>query len=303
MVPRVDQHDQATGLRRLLGVERSSLRSVAFFGADAGLTAAACASLAFALAQRGGSVCVIDELPGPHNVAGQLGVSPRAGLAEVLRGAIGLNDAMAAAGAGVRLLSAERGMPMAARTDERFWIDLAEDFADTAWEWLLLPAPADGHAGFALTAARRILVLPANRKHLTAAYALLKGVQQQQPDGAWQVLIMGAGSAEQAGQLASALSDTARRFLGIELGLLGSVPRDAKLDQAARAMRPLLEVAPDAPAAAAFRGLADTMAAWPLLATGMDARVFWQRLGLFSRMNGQPPRPQHWQARHGRVYG
>lgn len=297
-----DGGDQAAGLRRLLA-DRTALRTVGLFGPDVGLNATACAQLGHALAQANAGVCILDEAPGPRNVAGQFGLSPRHGVAAVLRGEAILDEVMQSGPAGIKLLRADQGMAGTAETDERGWAMLADDFAATEWSWLLLAAPADPRDALALTASRRLLVLPASRARLTEAYAILKGVQQAQPDGLWQVVIMNVTEGERAAQLADSLADTARRFLGVELGFLGFVPRDPKLDQATRSMRPLADISPASPAAVAFRELAEAMRGWPLLEAGMDARAFWQRVGLFSRLNDRSPPSQTPRVRHGRAYG
>lgn len=296
-----DGLDQAAGLRRLLGAGATP-ETLAVFGPEASLNAMACASLAFALAQRGGPVCVIDEAAGPRNVAGQFGLSPRFGLTDVLRDGIGLEDAMVRVPGGARLLRAEQGLGQVATTDERTWARLGDAFARASWAWVLLAAPAAAGPSLALAAPRRLLVLPARRQRLTEAYAMVKGIQQMQPDGRWQVLVMNATDAAQAATLTAALNDTARRFLGIEMDFLGVVPRDGKVEQAARAMRPLLEISPASPAATAFRGLAEALHTGPV-AAGMDHHVFWQRLGLFGRLSGQLAPQQPWRMRHGRAYG
>ena len=298
----VESDDQAAGLRRLLG-DRSALRTVGVFGVDAGLNAMAGASLAFALAQRTAGVCVLDEAPGPRNVAGQFGLAPRHGLADVLHGRLGLDEAMLTAPAGIGLLRVEQGMRWAAETDERVWSGLADDFARTDWSWMLLGSAADPRGGFALTAQRRLLVLPASRSRLTDSYAIIKSVQQEQPEGYWQVMLVNVTDEGRAALLADTLAETTRRFLGVDIGLLGLIPRDASLETAAKSMRPVLDAAPASPAANAFREVAETMHGWPPLEAGMDVRAFWQRMGLYGRLHGRPATPPQRQPRHGRVYG
>lgn len=301
---RLEPDDQASGLRRLLG-DQNSFHSLALFGPDPGLNASAAAGLGYALSLRGSRVCLIDEAPAPHNVAGQLGLTPRYGLADVAHGSRGIDEALSALQEGPQLLRAEQGLARAAEADDRLWNRLADDFAAGGWEWLLLVAPADARPCLALTASRRILVLPAAKSRLTEAYVTLKAAHQKQPDAIWQALFMDAADDDRSEQLMTALNETSQRFLGLEIGLLGAVPRDAKLDMAVRSMRPLHQVSPSAPAALAFRQLAGRLHddSPSISASGMDAKVFWQRMGLFSRMN-RPPRPQTTRhVQHGRAYG
>jgi flagellar biosynthesis protein FlhG len=293
--------DQATGLRRLLG-EQELFYSVGIFGPDPELNAAATASLACALARRGNPACVIDELPGPRNVAGHLGLGSERGFREVARDGLALTDVLMTSPAGVQVLAASDGVGLAAAMAEAAWRRLGEELRAIASEWLLLTAAPGDQASLALACPLRLLVLPAEKKRLPEAYAELKAAHQRQPDGRWRVLVMNVGNAEQARQRLAALNDTARRFLGIEVALAGFVPKDEKIDMAVRSMRPLLEWSPAAPAAQAFRSLAEAMPTWAAgPAMGLD--LFWQRLGLFSRMAAEPGQGTNSQIRYGRVYG
>lgn len=300
---RLEPDDQAAGLRRLLG-EQNAFRAVGLIGPDAELNACAAAGLAFALAHRGDRVCVIDEAPGPRNVAGQLGLTPRHGLADVARGDSPLDEALVGLADGLSLLRAEQGLAQVAEADDRHWSRLSDDFAAGTWEWLLLSAPEDERPSLALAAPLRLLVLPAAKSRLTEAYAVLKAAHRKQPDAGWLALFMQADDEDRTGQLMATLNETTRRFLDLELGLLGAVPKDAKLDIALRSMRPVHEVSPGAPAASAFRQLAESLHATSAdPGTGMDAKVFWQRLGLFGRLNRQPRYPSTRHVQHGRAYG
>lgn len=296
---RLEPDDQASGLRRLLG-ERNACRPVGLLGPDAMLNATAAAGLAFALSARGARVCLIDEAPAPRNALGLLGLTPSHDLTDVTHAGLRFEDALVAMPDGPSLLRADRGLNCAAETDDRRWNRLAEDFAAGEWEWLILAASADERPSLALAAPQRVLVLPAVKARLTEAYALLKAAHIKQPDATWQALFMNADDDTRTEQLMVALNKTVRQFLGIEIGLLGATPKDAKLDSAVRSMRPLQEVSPAAPAALAFRQQAERLHDYP--AAGMDARTFWQRMGLFGRLNKPAaPAPQHQPPR--RAYG
>jgi flagellar biosynthesis protein FlhG len=302
-VRRLEPDDQASGLRRLLAGQ-NAFRPIGLFGPDAALNACATAGIAFALSLRGGGVCLFDEAPGPHNVAGQLGLAPRHGLADVARGDLPLEDALIALPDGPRILRAEQGLARVAEADDRYWNRLSDDFALGAREWLLLAAPADERPSLALAAPLRILVLPAAKSGLTEAYVLLKAAHKIQPDARWLALFMNADADNRTDQLMGALGETTRRFLGIEIDLLGAVPTDAKLEIALRSMRPIHTVAPGAPAAMAFRQLAERLHEQPADPnSGIDAKAFWQRLGLFSRLNRQPRYQPTRHVQHGRAYG
>jgi flagellar biosynthesis protein FlhG len=294
--------DQATGLRRLFG-EQETFFGVGIFGPDAEFNAAAAASLAYALGRRGSQVCVLDELEAPRNVAGYLGIGANADIGHVARGALNLADAMAMGPAGVRVLNARGGAAAVATMPDTAWRKLGEALHKLAPEWMLVTAAEGNGPSLALACPRRLLVLPADKSRLPEAYAVLKAAHQYQPDGNWRVLVMNARSDEQAEQLMAALVDTASRFLDVDLDYAGAVPRDEKIHAAARSLRALLEMSPEAPAARAFRGLAEAMPGWAWGGMAMGLDVFWQRLGLFSRMSAELGRGTVKAMQHGRAYG
>jgi len=300
-VQRHEPDDQASGLRRLLG-ERNTLRILGIFGPDAELNAVAGANLALALSLRGDKVCLIDEAPPPHNAISLSSKSPGYGLADVAHGRLTLDEAMTVPHDGLYLLKAPQGFDHAAETGDRIWNRIGEDFVRHNWEWLLLAAPADERSSLALATPLRLLVLPALKSRLPEAYVVLKAAHNRQPDCHWLVLFMNAGDDDKVGQIMASLNETARQFLGIELELLGAVPKDVQLDAASLALHLVLENSPGAPASHAIRQVAALLHDKPAVTASLDARVFWQRMGLLSRMN-QPPRYPKQNAHHGRAYG
>jgi len=294
--------DQASGLRRMLG-EQEVFFPIGVFGPDPELNAAAAASLAFALGRRGSQVCVMDELSGPRNVAAYLGIGSNAELEQAAGGKVDLAEAMGTGPAGVRVLHAPGGVAAVAGLADTAWRQLGESLHALEPEWMLITAAEADRPSLALACPRRLLVLPAERHRLPEAYAVLKAAHQYQPDGSWRVLVMNARSEEQAAQLLAALVDTASRFLEVPLDFAGAVPKDEKLQVAARSLRPLLEMSPDAPAARAFRAIVEAMPGWPWGGLAMGLEVFWQRLGLFSRMSAELGRRNATLMQHGRVYG
>lgn len=300
-MPRHEASDQAAGLRRLLG-DRNSLRALGIFGPDADLNAIAGANLGLALSQRGDRVCLIDEAPAPYNATSQYGLSPSHDLNDALQGVLSLDEVLTGAPDGPRLLKAERGFRHTAATDERTWNRIGGDFARHAWDWLLLAAPADDQSSLAMAAPLRLLVLPAIKTRLTEAYVILKAAQRKQPDGRWLALFMNTSDGDKVSQLMSALNATARQFIGIELEPFGTVPRDNQLDLAARALRPVLERSPASPAAEAIRRLTARLRDETDRAARIDAKLFWQHLGLFSRLNQSTQHTKR-NVQHSRAYG
>ena len=284
-MPSAEVLDQASGLRRILG-RQAPFQACAVFGTEPSLQAMALASLAYALARRGESVAVLDEVESPHNVATQYGLAPRHRLADVLQGRSMLDKAVVEAPGDVRLLltGALSGVlnPMSDAAWDRRLDDLVHAVGNQGWLMVNAQMGAKPSA-LAASCAHRLLVLPDKKSAITEAYALLKTAHQLRPDGRWHVLIMDQREQSSSEALFANLANTAERFLGVRLEWFGAVPQDEKLAQSVRLMRPLLEVAPDCAGSLAFKALAEVAGAW----TGgdaMGAREFWQRTYLLGRI-------------------
>lgn len=290
--------DQAAGLRKLLG-QVPDLHAVGLFGNDAVLTARATAALADGLARRGAALWVLDELPPPTNVAAQFGVHPHAHLGQLAEGIVMPADALQTITSGARLLSAQGGARTLAAVAESGWRAMMRGLDALAErpEWLLIHGDIGcGSQSLALMADTRILVTQDRKGALTDSYGLLKAAEQSHPARVWRVMMMNAEDADAARHAFDNLAATARRFLNLDLRLLGIVPKDARLEQAARQMRPLLDIAPQCAAAQAIRRLADTLFE-QIGDKAFQWHDFWQKMWLFSRHATHMPTTQGMQAR------
>jgi flagellar biosynthesis protein FlhG len=300
-VPPDNPLDQAAGLRQLLGGD-AGLRAVGVFGGAEHLTAQATANLASAMAQRGAHTWIFDELAAPGTVAAQFGLTPPLSLDRLLSGAYRLGQVFSETPAGPRLLACAHAARSVAASPQEAWSRLAKAFTEAAPDWLFLTAPNDGQASLAYAAPARILVVPGGKSHLTEAYALLKAVHQQQPEGRWWILFMNLAEPERAGLMMQAITETSRRFLEVEPGYLGVIGQDNKLELAARAMRPVLDFAPACGAATAFRSAAETLVQVVPAVSGSHIAQFWLRMGLLSRRLAAAPNNRATDYRHGGLY-
>lgn len=296
--------DQASGLRRLLG-RQAPFHACAVFGPDPALQAMAIAGLAYALARRGEAVVVLDEAESPHNVATQYGLAPRHRLADVLRGRASLDKVVVEAPGDVRLVLAGDLSNEFGQMSDTGWHRRLDDLINSLGNhgWVLVNTRSGALSSpLAAACAERLLVLPDKKAVLTEAYALLKGTHQLRPDGRWRVLVMNSRGQGDTDSLFNNLSNTAQRFLGMRLEWFGAVPKDEKLGQSVRLMRPLLEVAPDCPGSLAFKALAESAGNWGGV-DGMDAQAFWQRAYLLGRVAGEAGNMGLNNARLDRQYG
>lgn len=258
--------DQATGLRRLFAGSQA-FRAAGVLGPDARRNARACAELALGLSRRGKQLLVLDEGRAPYNVGGMWGLLPRHTLADVP--GLGLGAAVLEAGPGIHLLAAPEGLHAMAALSESAILAVAEHWGD-APDWMLLNGQSgvQAGAGLATTAELRILVLPGDKNWLADAYATLKSAHAAWSGGVWMVLVEGA-ELERAQPLYNSLRETAQRFLGLEPGYLGCLPRATQGGTKAEGMHGAL--------------LAESLLAWQA-EHPLNFEQYWQRMWLFSRM-------------------
>lgn len=284
-------HDQAAGLRRLMGRE-PPFQALGVFGTDIGLTATACGQLALALARRGAPAWVFDEAAPPRNVAAGFGRVSRLSLGTLLRQGGDPGEALLPIAPGVSVLAAEGGLRWLGEIGEHRWRAVAAAMAAIAEQprWLLLhPAAGQESASLASCTVQRVLVLPQRKAHLTHAYALLKSVQQSHPADRWQVLVLQATSDDAALELYGSLAATARRFLGLELEWLGGVrrDRDAGPDRPSRESHALRDHPTPGATALAFRRLAEALAgrsACGMGDSGCQPEEFWLKMWMLGRL-------------------
>lgn len=258
--------DQATGLRRLFAGSQV-FHAVGVMGPDPRRNAHACAELALGLSRCGKQVLVLDEGRAPYNVGGMWGLMPRHTLADIP--GRGLAAAVLEAGPGIHLLAAPEGMHALAALNERALMGLAEHWGE-APDWMLLSGQGGAQAGtgLATTAELRLLVLPGDKNLLADTYATLKSAHSAWSGGAWMVLVEGA-DLERAQPLYNSLRETAQRFLGVEPGYLGCLPKPRHIGSSTEGTHGAL--------------MAESLLAWQA-EQPLNFEQYWQRMWLFSRM-------------------
>lgn len=282
----VEPHDQASGLRRLFAAERL-FRAVGVLGPDARRNARVSAGLGLALGRRGSQALILDEATAPHNVASLLGVLTRHSLLDVAK-AGELARAIQTAGPGVDLLAAHDGIAALAHLDERELMRLADDWRDHAEmpQWLLLNSAANSGRSLSATADLRILVLPGSKNRLAEAYTVLKSAHMLWPGKFWLVVVEGV-DAHSGDTLFSTLQETAQRFLGIEISLLGTLPPRREGAHPILADADVIGAIHSQTGGAARNSdlsmMAERLITLPV-GDGMEFEQYWQRMWLYCRM-------------------
>lgn len=220
------------------------------------------ANLAVALAQRGARIVLVDGDLAQASLDVLLGMHPRWDLGHVLAGEKTVDEIVVQGPAGVTLVPGASGKAELAELDDvrrellMRSLGTADENAD-----LMIVDTASGMNRQTLELCRSahellVMVTP-EMTSFSDAYGLVKTLQKE---GALprspRFIVNQVTTPEEADEAANRMQLFARHFLHLEVGLLGTVPFDTSVPRALRAQEPVVLVAPDSPAAIAYRALA-----------------------------------------------
>jgi len=250
--------DQAAGLRKLLNAGGLRTIAVASAAAGAGRTTVA-VNLAVAFAQKGWDVLVIDAASGAGSAAWLLNAEPGADLLDCWNKKAGVEQVVADACAGVRVVRAHAAWMAMRGADDRRAGDLAQLFhtLHQSAAVVLIDAPFGDPI---LTAAARETVVVAGPQWatITDTYRLVKRLHGRGSRRV-HVLVNRVEKTAHGDMILGNLSSTSRRFLNLRLELIGQVPDDPRLSRAARLRQPVMEAFADASSSRALRSVADAL--------------------------------------------
>jgi flagellar biosynthesis protein FlhG len=254
-------------LKRLTGDTRQRARVLAIASGKGGVGKTNLAvNMAIALAEAGRRVLLVDTDLGLANVDLVLGRRPRGDLGHVLSGRLPLEQVVQEGPAGIRWIPGASHMPSLSRIGERRREALLEGLTDLEGrhDFLLLDAPAgigQGVMHLARLADELILVTTPEPTAIMDAYALLKGLAASQPATLGQVrlVVNMVGHRGDAERVHQRLRDTAARFLGLSVELLGYVFCDGHVGRAVQKQEPVVLAYPHSQAAWCIRRLAGAL--------------------------------------------
>ncbi|MBS1196753.1 MAG: putative MinD-related protein [Proteobacteria bacterium] len=275
--------DQADGLRRLFG--QRQLQVVTFTAGSEGLgRSLAVANIAAVLARLGKEVLVLDENAGNDNVAACFGLAGRFDLFHVLNGERYLGDVLIEPMAGLHILPAATAIKRlgALSGSQQQAFTGAMQQLSKPLDIILVDASTRHPVGFSplgLASHETVVMLSACSTSITEAYLLIKKVSQSFARRHFRILISKARNLAEAPAIFENIAALTRQRGIARLEFAGTIPFDESLQQAAALCRPLLSVAPDSPAARAFRELAADLPHWRQGEndTG-NAQLFFQHL-------------------------
>jgi MinD-like ATPase involved in chromosome partitioning or flagellar assembly len=258
--------DQAAGLRRLLSAR--AVRTLAVTGAAPGAGhSAVAANLALALTAYDLNVLLVDAHGGPSSSAGMLGAEPARELLEAVLDGCTPGEACVQRGDKLRLVRARQTLAAAAHLPERAARHVADALAHLSAPADAVIVDAEPGALPALAAADHVVLVAADDPaEITATYRFLKRMAAGFGPRRVCVVINAVRSPARAQRIFGNLAATAAQFLSLPLECMGQIPDDERQQQAIFQRRPLIELCPASPAAAASRRCAEALLALPALA-------------------------------------
>lgn len=219
-------------------------------------------NLAFALAQKGKSVLIVDGDLGLANVDVLLGLPVRKTIRDVLAANSDPLESVIYLEPNLGVLPASSGVPEMVTMGPQEQAQLGS-----------LLEPITDHFDFVLvdTAAgigpsvlwfnnfvhHNLVILTPDPTSMTDAYALIKILSRDYQRDQFHMILNLVASDQEAQQIFQTLSKVAEKFLSLHLKYIGAVPQEKAVMQAVREQLPFIKKAPTGKAARAIYALAD----------------------------------------------
>lgn len=229
-------------------------------------------NLALSLASLGRRVVLMDADLGLANVDVQLGLRPKATLADVLAGQCDLRDVLIKGPGGIRIVPAASGAAEMVNLGPREHAGLIQAFSEIGdqMDVLIVDTAAgigDSVVSFVRAAQEVIVVVCDEPTSITDAYALIKLLNRDHGVMRFRVLANMVHSPQEGHSVFNKLLQVTDRFLEVALQYVGAVPYDENIRKSAQKQRCVVDAYPRSKAAQAYGAIARKIDTWPLPAT------------------------------------
>jgi flagellar biosynthesis protein FlhG len=221
-------------------------------------------NLAFALADQGKRVLLVDGDLGLANVDVLLGLEVKVNVRDILDRSIDPLETVVTVRPGLGVLPASSGVPEMANLGPDDQALLGEVLAQVAapFDHVIVDTAAGlGPAvlWFNTMADYSLVVVTPDPTALTDAYALIKVLAQQYQRRHFLVVLNNVQGEKEAQQTFATLAKAAAKFLDLQLDYLGAVPTDPAVKRALRSQAPFMEQSPRSRASLAVQDVAAAM--------------------------------------------
>jgi len=219
------------------------------------------ANVAVAARGLGARVLLVDGDLGLANIDILLGLSPARSVVDLLEGRCALEDVIVEGPRGIHVLPAAtaRGELAALRPHELAALLLPLFASTDRYDLVALDIGAGVGAtamGLAACCDSAVLVTTPEPTCLADAYATLKVLRREAPELPVEILVNTARGSREARSTHDRLDRLARRFLDVSPPFLGHLPHDARLEEAVRCQRAVVEAFPNSRASRSLVSLA-----------------------------------------------
>lgn len=243
-------------------------------------------NMAIALASSGMRVLVVDADLGLANIDLLLGITTPYTLEHVATGEVSLEHIQVTGPGGIKIIPGGSGAQRLLRTSEEERASLMRSLRelDDQADFIIIDTGA-GLSPNVLTFLKFvheiIVVTTPEPTSVADAYATVKTIAYENPGASIMIVVNMARSPKNARDIAGNISVVAKKFLGIDLDFLGSVPRDPMVLKAVAMQQPFLLSYPSSNASKAVIRLTEKLAGEKQEASG---NMRWGLSELFSRM-------------------
>lgn len=282
--------DQAATLRKLATGPASGsahqVRVIAITSGKGGVgKTSTSVNLAYAWAQAGRRVLVVDGDLGLANVEILLGIQPRRHLGHVLRGEAQISEVLVQGPGGMWVLPASSGVKALTRLseEERMRLVMALEDIEDKFDVLILDTSAGigENVMFFTSAAQDVVVIVTPEPtSITDGYATIKVMSRSHGVKRVRLLVNQVRSSAEGRHVYNQMVSVADTFLpDVTVGYQGFIFHDPNVSRSVIAQKPLMERYPDSPAAGCIQRIArdylsETASPTPTGTVGF----FWRRL-------------------------
>ena len=253
-------------------------------------------NLALQCAHAGLKVGLFDADLGLANASLLLNLTPQQTLSDVITGEVKLRDIVISAH-GIDIIPCSSGitemanLPVAALRRLSDALTTLPDYDLMVFD--TSAGVANTVSAFAAAAPEVLLVITPEPTALTDAYALVKLLYRRLYAGRISVVVNQATSERQALQTYAKFRDVVRVYQGVVLPLLGWIPHDVQVTEAAGRQTPLTQLAPQGQAAMAMQNLAARLLESSVPDAGDTLAAFWRRLTGITQTDAVTPIVRH----------
>ncbi len=216
------------------------------------------------LAFGGARVVVLDADLGLGNIDVMLGIVPRYTLAHVAAGEVGIADIEVPGPGGIRIIPCGSGITSLLRLPESERAHLVSALAalEREADFIIVDTGAGlspGVVGFLAAVEEVIVVTTPEPTSIADAYATVKVVSHENPAAPVMLVVNMARDLQEAEDAAEKITLVAKRFLQVNIKLLGFVPRDLCVARAVMQQKPFVLRYPSCPASRAVGEIANRL--------------------------------------------